>query len=42
MCQNEESDFDSGNGFICERCVKAMKEIVELAEESTFYEVKSE
>ena len=38
MRQNEESDNDSEKSFICERCVEAMKGIVKLAEELTFYD----
>ena len=38
MYQNEESDFDSGKRFVCERCVKAMKRTVKTAKELTFYD----
>ena len=33
MCENGESDFNSGKRFSCERWVEAIKGIVEPAEE---------
>ena len=38
MCKNEEGDFNSGKGFVCELCVNTMKGIVEPGKEISFFD----